>query len=290
MPFFMKPLTVQKMNPGLRDIHLAVLLFGFSGLFGKFLLCSPVFIVFGRTVFASLFLLPFFLFPGNKLTAPRSMFFLQGGLLALHWCTFFVSIQISTVAIGLLTFSTFPIFVTFMEPFFFKEKLGLKNCVVALVVFVGLVLVIPSFDLSRQPVKGALWGVASGFTFALLGIVNRKNVRSISPLTVSFYQNLFASLFLLPLMFSLDIGYPTPREIFLLILLGGLCTALSHYLFIKALIHIKARTAGIVTALEPFYAIVLAMIFLGEIPGWRTIMGGIIIIGATLAAMGSHDP
>ena len=289
MSIFIKP-AVQKISPGLRDIHLAVLLFGFSGLFGKFLLCSPVLIVFGRTVFASLFLLPFFFFPGNNISAPRVMFMLQGALLALHWCTFFISIQISTVAMGLLTFSTFPVFVTFMEPFFFKERLGVKNCVVALVVFVGLVMVIPSFDLSREPVKGALWGVTSGFTFALLGLVNRKNVKTIPPLTVSFYQNVFAALFLIPWVVFLDIDFPTPREIFLLILLGGLCTALSHFLFIKSLVYIKTRTAGIITALEPLYGILLAMIFLGEVPGMRTVAGGLVIIGATLTAMHSHEP
>ena len=193
------------------------------------------------------------------------------------------------MAIGLLTFSTFPIFVTFMEPFFFKETLRLKSCVVALVVFAGLVLVIPSFDLSREPVQGAVWGVISGFTFALLGLANRQNVKNTSPLTVSFYQNLFAALFLMPWMVSLDIAFPTPREIFFLILLGGLCTALSHFLFIKSLVHIKARTAGVITALEPLYGILLAMIFLGEFPGWRTLAGGVIIIGATLVAMNSQD-
>jgi len=279
------------MKPGIRDVHLAVFLFGFSGLFGKFLLCSPVLIVFGRTVFASLFLLPFFMMAGKNTTVFPAMFLIQGALLALHWCTFFISIQISTVAIGLLTFSTFPLFVTFMEPFFFKESLALKNCVVALVVFAGLVLVIPSFDFSREPAKGAMWGVASGFTFALLGLVNRKNVKTVPPLTVSFYQNIFAALFLLPWMmwFTPDISFPTPRELVLLMLLGGVCTALAHSLFIKSLVHIKTRTAGVITALEPLYGILMAMIFLGEFPGWRTAFGGVIIIGATLVAMTGHD-
>jgi drug/metabolite transporter (DMT)-like permease len=250
-----------------------------------------VLIVLGRTVFASLFLLPFFMTARNGITAPRPVFLVQGALLALHWCTFFISIQISTVAIGLLTFSTFPLFVTFMEPFFFKEYLGLKNCVVALVVFMGLILVIPGFDFSREPARGAMWGVASGFTFALLGLVNRKNVRTIPPLTVSFYQNFFAAFFLLPWMmcFTPDISFPTPRELLLLMLLGGVCTALAHFLFIRALVHIKTRTAGVITALEPLYGILMAMVFLGEIPGGRTVFGGVIIIGATLVAMGGHD-
>ena len=131
----------------LTSIHLAVLLFGFSGLFGKFLTCTPVVIVFGRTLCASLALLPLVLASGMNPLRIRpqrlKIYIFQGALLAFHWCTFFLSIQISTVALGLLTFSTFPLFATLLEPFFFKQRLKLKDLQVALLVFVGLVMVLP---------------------------------------------------------------------------------------------------------------------------------------------------
>ena len=108
---------------------------------------------------------------------------------------------------------------------------------------------------------------------------------------ISFYQNLFAAFFLLPWMVWLtpEISFPTPRELVLLMLLGGVCTALAHSLFIKSLVHIKTRTAGVITALEPLYGILMAMIFLGEIPGWRTALGGVIIISATFVATTGHN-
>jgi len=105
---------------GLLEIHIAVILFGLSGLFGKFLTLPPLVIVFGRTFFATLTLgiiLAVFKIP-FRVKSSRDFFvlILLGVILAAHWITFFHSIQISTVAVGLLTFSTFPIFVTFMEP------------------------------------------------------------------------------------------------------------------------------------------------------------------------------
>lgn len=118
---------------GLILIHIAVFLFGFAGLFGKFLDCTPLWIVLGRTVFASLALIIYSkIFQGITLrvTALKDLgfFAVQGVLLALHWLSFFAAIQVSSVAVGLITFSSFPLFVTFMEPIFFKETFKKEIC------------------------------------------------------------------------------------------------------------------------------------------------------------------
>lgn len=270
---------------GLIQIHLAVLLFGFSGLFGKFLTCSPFFIVFGRTFFAAVILLLIILCrssgdkTGQKLQADiLGWFVLQGLLLAVHWWAFFHAIQISTVAIGLLTFSTFPLFVTFMEPVFFKEPLTFFNIGTAIAVFIGIALVIPDLDFSNQFTRGGLWGIFSGFTFALLALINRKNVRTRDPITVSFFQNCFAAFFLIWPVMLFDIRWPVVSDIFYLVVLGVLCTALAHTLFIGALSSISAQTASIISSLEPVYGILLAVLLLREIPGIKTVIGGLIII------------
>ena len=62
--------------------------------------------------------------------------------------------------------------------------------------------------------------------------------------------------------------------------LGTICTASAHALFIASLRHIKARLAGITTGLEPVYGIAFAFLLLGEVPETRTILGGIVILGA----------
>jgi drug/metabolite transporter (DMT)-like permease len=140
-------------------IHSAVLLFGLSGLFGKFIHASPLYIVLGRTVFAAMALGVYArLISGTRLSDISRqglwLFVLQGALLAVHWYFFFLSIQISSVAVGLVTFSTFPLFVTFMEPLVFREPLDRKDILTAIVVFIGICLVIPEIDLSNQTTLG----------------------------------------------------------------------------------------------------------------------------------------
>ncbi|MCD4677164.1 MAG: DMT family transporter [Desulfobacula sp.] len=277
------------LNKGVVQIHIAVFLFGFAGLFGKFLSCSPLYIVLGRTFFAFIALFVFarffsktalFVFDKKQV----SYFIFQGILLAVHWWSFFLSIQISSVAIGLVTFSTFPLFVTFLEPLFFKEKLKTIDIFIAGIVFIGILLVIPDFNFSNNITRGGFFGIISGFTFAVLALVNRRNARVCDSIAVAFYQNLFAAIFLVLPILGLQIERPQLYDLPNLIFLGVVCTACAHTLFIKSLTFIRAQTAAVIAGLEPVYGIILAFFILNEIPEIRTLFGGLIIIGATILA------
>jgi drug/metabolite transporter (DMT)-like permease len=270
-------------------IHSAVLLFGLSGLFGKFIDASPLYIVLGRTLFAAMALGIYArLISGTRLSEipgqGMGLFFFQGALLAIHWYFFFLSIQISSVAVGLVTFSTFPLFVTFMEPLVFKEPLDRRDILTALVVFSGICLVIPEPDLSNQTTLGGFYGILSGLTFAILALVNRRNVRMSDPVAVAFYQNLFAAFCLVIPVILIRPKALATTDLPALIFLGVVCTALSHTLFISSLKQIRAQTASVITGLEPVYGIILAFFLLKEIPALSTLVGGGIIIGASIAA------
>src|SRR6266516_7611831 len=80
----------------LAALHLAVLLFGFAGLFGKWLSLPPVTIVFGRAAIASVALALLFPLAGERGEARRRFEWklaASGALLALHWVAFFQAIQ-----------------------------------------------------------------------------------------------------------------------------------------------------------------------------------------------------
>ena len=250
---------------GLLAIHLAVFLFGVSGLFGKFLDLTPSLIVFGRTLFASIALAIALVSLKLEIKFKRRKdllgFLLMGIVLAIHWVTFFHSIQISTVAIGLLTFSTFPIFVTFLEPLFFQERVRAFDIAISIVVFIGLVLVIPEFDLANNLTLGVFWGTVSGFTFAILSVLNRKSVANYPALTISLYQDAVACVLLLPFVGQTVLSV-TPYELGQLVLLGVIFTALAHTLFIGGMLVVKAQLASVIACLEPLYGILLALVLL----------------------------
>jgi drug/metabolite transporter (DMT)-like permease len=275
-----------KTRPGLWHIHVAALLFGGAGLFGKLLDLSPATITLGRAFFASLALLiaTRVLRVDLAVRSRRAaLSLLLGGLLlAAHWVTFFRAIQVSSVAIGLLSFSSFPIFVVFLEPLCFGEKLRAADVAMAAAVTLGLA-VMPSGGASDHAVQGVLWGVASGFTFAFLALINRSQVGAQPPLAVAFYENAVAAACLIPLA---HISRPLAASTLLtLVLLGVVFTALAHVLFIESLRHIKAQLASVIISLEPIYGIAFAWLLLHEVPAPRTLLGGALILLTVFVAM-----
>lgn len=269
------------------SIHVAVFFFGLAGLFGKLVALPATIIVLGRVVFACLVLAVVLVAQRRSLRlharGDGMYMVLMGLVLAIHWITFFQAIKVSTVAIGLLTFSTFPVFVTFMEPYFFNEHLQRSDVMVALAAVAGVAMVIPRFEFANQIMQGVLWGIASGFTFAVLSILNRRFARHYSSLVIAFYQDLVAAVVLLPLVFVYDIRWEL-KDIMLLAFLGVVCTGFAHSLFIKGMARIKAQTASVVACLEPVYGIIVAVFLLDEIPDMRVIAGGGVILCAAAYA------
>lgn len=268
------------------EIHIAVFLFGLAGLFGKLLSLTPLAIAFGRVFLATLALfltLKTLKIPLSPEKLPILFLSFLGFVLALHWITFFHSIQISTVAIGLLSYSSFPVFTVFLEPLFFKEKFMKTNLFLSLIAFFGVVILIPEMEIKNKVTQGILFGLVSGFTFSVLSIFNRRFSQKYSSLLITFYEFLSAALFLFPFLFFTKSEFFGFRDIILIVFLGIICTALAHTLFIKGMRHVKAQTASIIATLEPVYGIFLALLLLKEIPSIRTIFGGIIIVGATIA-------
>jgi len=279
------PLSPHK--AALLQVHASVFLFGLSGLFGKFLDLPATVIVLGRTGFATL-ALGLVLGLGGQTLRPRSAqdllgMALLGGLLAFHWGSFFHSIQLATVAIGLLTFSSFPVFVTLLEPLLFKTPWRWRDGAIAALVVLGVALVIPEYRPGSATTLGAIWGLLSGLSFALLQLLNKGYRQRYSALAIAFYQDFFACLSLLAIAPLTSLALST-REVGLLLVLGVLCTAVAHTLFIESLAVLRTQTASIISALEPVYGILLAALVLGEVPSFRTLVGGGLILGTILWA------
>jgi drug/metabolite transporter (DMT)-like permease len=272
---------------GLLFANIAVLFFGLAGVLGKLTVLPAPLIVLGRVLFAGVVLLAIALFQHTPLRPKRRRDGLllvgQGALLALHWTSFFQSINVSNVAIGLLSFSSFPLFTAMLEPLLLRQRPGRMQVVAALLILPGIYLLVPSFSLQNQTTLGVAWGVLSGATFALLSVANRWLGRSYPSLMISLYQDGVAALVLLPALFLVPSGALwTPHTLLILVLLGVVCTALAHTLFIASMQRITAQSASLLASLEPVWGIVFGIVLLGALPTPRTLLGGAVILCATL--------
>lgn len=272
---------------GILTVNLAVVLFGMAGVLGALSALPSPLIVLARVAIAGPALAVVVRIRGVSVRPKRRRDLLilvgQGVLLAVHWTTFFQSINVSSVAIGLLSFSSFPLFTAALEPLLLRQRPSLVQIGAALLVLPGIYLLVPTFTLQDSATVGVLWGLAAGATFALLSVTNRGLTRSYASLAISLYQDGVAALVLLPVLLFIHPAAPlTAKQLVALVALGLACTALAHTLFIAGLRTVTAQLASLIASLEPVWGILFALLLLGQIPSGRTLLGGAVIVAATM--------
>lgn len=277
---------LQARTQALVAIHIAAVLFGLTGVFGELIQASASIITLGRAAFAVLALGLFARMQRRRLLGqlgPRRIGMLAGAgaLLACHWVTFFISVKVGGIAVATLGFASFPAFITLLEGLLLRERIRAAEWFLLALVSAGLVLVTPSFDLQDEGTVGLAWGVFSGLSFALLAVINRRAAAGMDPVQVACWQNLAVALLVAPWAVP-HLAEVAAIDWFWLLLLGVFCTGLSHYLFVSSLAALNARTAGLVIALEPVYAIAFAWGLFGQQPTARMLAGAALIVAAIL--------
>ncbi|PWD86512.1 DMT family transporter [Ignatzschineria cameli] len=266
--------------------HIAALFFGLTGIFGVLITTSVEMITFGRAAFAVLGLWLLLVWQGRRIEFRFTLqawclLLLAGIFLTLHWLTFFIAVKVGGVAVATLGFATFPAFITLIDHLLFKERVTPREWLLLLLTTIGLILVTPNFSLASSGTVGLLWGILSGFAFALLVVTNKRGAKGIDAIQVALWQNGIVVLLLAPFT-VMQFQELTLQNGFYLALLGILCTGVSHYLLVKSLAVLEARIAGMIIALEPVYAILVAWWLFGSQPTLAMVAGAILIIGAIL--------
>jgi drug/metabolite transporter (DMT)-like permease len=268
-------------------LNLSIVLFSFAGLFGKWIDLPSMSLIFYRVLFSSMALGLFMLVTRMPFRVggmrDAGLLVLGGILTAANWVSVFKAIQISTVGIGVITFSTFPLFVTFLEPLILYTKLRMKNVIIAVIIIIGVLITVPELSMDNNIVRGILVGMISPVAYALLSIVNKGLRDRLNGTQISFYEQLVVLVLLAP--FALTAGVqPTMRDVGLLIIFGVVTTAVAHTVYISCLKDVSAQFAGVCTSMETVYSIVFSMILLEEIPYFREVIGAAVITAAVIFA------
>lgn len=275
----------------LTSAHITALLFGLTGIFGALIHASASVITFGRAAFALLALAVFAHLQDRALLRGLNLrklgiYAVSGLMLAAHWVTFFIAIKVGGVAVATLGFASFPAFITLLDMAVFRDRPRLAESLLLLLVTLGLILVTPSFEIANQGTVGLLWGIASGLSFALLAMTNRRATDGRNGVQVVFWQNATVALLMAPVA-VFDLVVLEPVDWFNLAILGVLCTAVSQALFVKSLKGLNARSAGMIISLEPVYAIACAWWLFHEAPSYRMLAGAaLIVLAIVLSAQG----
>lgn len=251
-------------------LHLAVVLAGFTGVFGKLISLNEGLLVWYRVFFSFIWL--FFilkLFKVNTAVSSREKFDIAkvGMLITIHWVFFYGSIKYSNISIGVVCYSLTSFFTAVFEPLINKKKFVLSELLLSLLTLVGIALIF-HFDASYQ--MGIVLGVISSAFAALYTIYNERLVKVYDSKLINYYQMIGGTVGLGVLMpvylyyFPVDTLIPGVQDTIWLLLLSLFCTAGLYILFAESLKRIPAFTVNLSFNLEPIYAIIMAFLFFAE--------------------------
>ncbi|NNC83434.1 MAG: EamA family transporter [Flavobacteriales bacterium] len=267
---------------GLLLAHFSVLLFALSGVIAKVVDQSATVLTCARSLLAAVVLGAVLYFSQGLPRVSgknRWVLLLSGLLLALHWIAFYHSIKVSSVSIGVVAVSTFPVMTAVLEPLIMRRPWSYSLLIAPCFILIGTAILL-GFSPEPDDVHGLLWGFTAALLFVFVHLINKLQVIDLDGKSLSFIQLSIAGLVLLPLgIIGYDAGTAHhTRDIFLIIFLAVFSTALAYALFIQSMKTLSASTAAILTGLEPVYAMIIAILFLDEDFELRIVLGALIIL------------
>jgi drug/metabolite transporter (DMT)-like permease len=258
------------MKKAFLQLHTAIFLAGFTGVLGRLIELNEALLVWYRMMFAAVALL--ILFFTTKKIFKTNMFDAFsligiGGIIALHWVTFYGSIKYANVSVSLVCFSAIGFFSAILDPIISKRKFEWMEMLLGCKVIIGICLM---FHFDPRFRTGTLFGIISSLLAAVFPILNKKMMQKQQPETITLYE-MFGGFLILTALLPFYLMYypsqqilPTIPDFLWLLVLSLFCTVLAFNLSVRSLSKISPFTVNLSFNLEPVYGIALAFLFFKE--------------------------
>lgn len=251
-------------------LHFAVILAGFTGVFGKLISLNEGLLTWYRVLFSAviLFLILKVFRITDRTTLKEKLNIAKIGLLiTIHWVFFYASIKYSNISIGVVCYCLTSFFTAVFKPLIDNSKFKFSELLLSALTLLGISLIF-HFDTSYQ--LAIVLGVISSAFAALYTIYNERLVQTYDSKIINYYQMIGGTIglgILLPVylgFFPAESLIPNLKDTFYLILLSLFCTVGLYVSFAEVLKRIPAFTVNLSFNLEPIYAIILAFMFFDE--------------------------
>jgi len=220
----------------------------------------------------------------RKLITRENWFWLAaiGITLSLHFCTWFQSLFMTTVAASVVLVDSSPIFTAILSTLFLGEALRRRSWIGIVIASFGAVfLAWGDFGGSGTiALTGDLLAL-SGAVFLALYFIGGRKIAKEMPITVyTAVIYLIAALTTVPICvtFNLDILVFEPTEVAIFLALAIFPTVLGHSVNNYLLTKVPAYVVSSAVLGEPIGAALLAAVIFVQIPGPTTIVGFIVIL------------
>jgi len=251
-------------------LHIALILAGFTGIFGKLITLNEGLISWYRLFISFLIMLIFYTakrsFPSTT-TADKLKIGFTGLLLGIHWLMFYGSIKYSNISVGVVCFALSSFFNAVFAPLVNKKRLSVQELLLSGITLCGIALI---FGMDVNYRTGIILGVISSMFSALYTLYSERIVKQYESATFMLYQmggGCLGLTLLMPVFLMISPAkslIPSGADLLWLLVLSAFCTVLMYFLINSALKKIPSFTVSLTFNLEPLYTILLAVIIYNE--------------------------
>ena len=270
---------------------LSMLVFGTIGLFVRNIAVSSGELALYRANLASLLIGGYFVITGQSIPYKEikkeiPLLLASGVAMGFNWIFLFQAYKYTTISLATLSYYFAPVIVTLVCPILFKEKLQLKQWLCFGMSTLGLVLITGIGDLSggNSNLVGILCGLAAASLYATVILIN-KFIKNVEGIHRTFLQFIAAVIVLLPYVLctsGISLTKLTTSGWIYLLIVGLFHTGITYCLYFSSLKELPGQKAAILSYIDPFVAVMLSVLLLGEQMTFTQALGGLLILGFTL--------
>jgi drug/metabolite transporter (DMT)-like permease len=191
-----------------------------------------------------------------------------------------------TVTAGAASFiiNTVPVFTALLSVLLLKEKVSVRGWVGMAVSFAGVSLIALGEGQGFHLEAGALLILLSAITASIYNVIQKPLLGKYSPFGIVCYAIWFGTILLLPFLWNVPERLATAslHSTLSVVYLGILPGAVAYWAWSVALSRMEASRAVTFLYLVPPVSIVVSFIWLGELPTWISLIGGILAMSGVL--------
>lgn len=204
---------------------------------------------------------------------------------ALNALLFFRAMQITSLAIAVLSHYLAPVLIATGAPFVLRERLRGETALALGVALGGLVLLLEPWHAEpRGAIAGALLGGGSAVFYASNILVTKRIQHLFSPREILAWH-MPVALGVLALCMPTGGFAIGPLPLLLIGAAALLVGAFAGVMFLSGLVRIAASRAAVLTLLEPTVAVVIGALVWHEHLGLSGLLGAALVLGGAAAVM-----
>lgn len=269
---------------------MSMAIFGTLGIFTRNIAMPSQEIAIYRAVFASLLILAYLLFKGEKIKPTKSkrelvLLILSGIATALSWIFLFEAYNNTSISVATLSYYFSTVIVMVISPILFREKLTAKQIVCFLMSTLGLVLIIGIDNLSGtgRDIAGVFFGILGAVFYAAVVVLN-KSIKNVEGVHRTLFQLIVVAILMGPYVI-----YTKSYTILELDSIGWMCllivglfhTGITYCMYFSALKDMRGQDVAILSYIDPLVAVLVSVMIFGEHIGAMQLVGGALILGFT---------